>query len=282
MSEQSAVTDSSPRTDRTDPNLSTWTQSAPAYETHFNWNDAGERVAVQQVADAVRGGRVLDVGVGAGRTSWLLGLLTHQYTGVDSTPAMVSAAARNCPWADIRLGDASALDFADESFDLVFFSNAGIDSMNHAQRSRALSEFARVLRPDGILLYSTLNRSGPFFGAHPGPLHAPGKLPTPYRVGRFAARAMLHPGAHLSGFRHVRQHADQFEDHGDWAIDTMPTHDWSLVVHYITTRGARAEVTEHGFGATTLLDQYGLPIEDSEAGVDTAWFYVLARHHAEG
>lgn len=258
-------------------NDSTWTQSASTYQTHFNWNDAGERIVIQQVAGEVRGARILDVGVGAGRTSWLLGLLTNSYIGVDYTPAMVEAARRNCPWADIRLGDACALDFEDDSADLIFFSNAGIDSLGHADRARALSEFARVLRADGILIYSTLNRSGPFFGAHPGPIHPSGRFPSPYRVGRFAARAVLHPTMHLAGFRNVHQHADLFEDHQDWAIDTMPTHDWSLVVHYITTAGARAEVAEHGFGSTSLLDQFGNSVEEPDPATGSAWFYVLTR-----
>lgn len=260
-----------------DANNATWTQSASVYRTHFNWNDAGERIAIRQVSGLARGARILDVGVGAGRTSWLVGLLTNDYIGIDYTPAMVDVARQNCPWADIRLGDATSLDFDDDSFDLVFFSNAGIDSLGHQERSGALSEFARVLRPGGLLLYSTLNRSGPFFGAHPGPNHAPGKLPTPYRLGRFAARAALQPSAHLAGFRNVRRHAKLFEDHGDWAIDTIPTHAWSLVVHYITTAGARAEVAAHGFESTALLDQYGDPVEDNGPASGSAWFYVVTR-----
>lgn len=276
MSERPTHT-TTPEPTSVDGNSPVWTQSASTYRTHFNWNDAGERIAIRQVADQVRGARILDVGVGAGRTSWLVGLLSGDYTGIDYTPAMVDTARQNCPWADIRVGDACALDIESDSVDFVFFSNAGIDSLDHERRSRALAEFARVLRPDGILVYSTLNRSGPFYGAHPGPIHAPGKLPSPYRVGRFVARAGLQPRSHLAGFQNVRRHANLFEDHGDWAIDTMPTHDWSLVVHYITTAAAREEVRAHGFGSTALVDQYGAPVDTTDTAASSAWFYVITR-----
>ncbi|MBB2890156.1 class I SAM-dependent methyltransferase [Flexivirga oryzae] len=264
-----------------DTNGSTWTHTAPVYSEHFNWNDAGERIAIQQVADEVRDTRILDVGVGAGRTSWLVGLLTHDYVGIDYAPAMVEAARKNCPWADIQLGDARALTFADDSFDMIFFSNAGIDSLNHDDRSRALDEFARVLRPGGRLIYSTLNRCGPFYGAHAGPTHAPGKLPTPYRAVRFAARAALRPGEHLAGFRNVHHNSAVFEDHGDWAIDTMPTHSWSLIVHYITPDAARTEVADHGFDSATVLDFDGQLLDDASLVARSPWFYVLARRHSD-
>lgn len=267
-------------TTRLDANSQAWAREAAFYGDQFDWNDAGERVAIHLVADEVRGGQVLDVGVGTGRTTWLLSLLTAHYVGVDYTPAMVRLARVGCPWADIRLGDARVLEFPDASTDFVFFSNAGIDSLSHDDRGLALTEFARVLRPGGVLVHSTLNRLGPFYRAGPGPVKPPGaRFAGVYRTARFAARAVRSPQDHVAGFRNVRAHRSLFEDHGDWAIDTMPTHRWSLLVHYATTATAAQEVAARGFDRIRLIDRYGGAVEPGDAAAHSAWFYLIARRN---
>lgn len=50
--------------------------------------DAGERAALLRVADDVRGQAVLDIGVGVGRTTTLLRLLTDRYEAADYAPHM--------------------------------------------------------------------------------------------------------------------------------------------------------------------------------------------------
>lgn len=261
---------------RIDTNVDTWSALCDVYSHDFNWNSDGERVAIRHVADVVRGGRVLDVGVGAGRTAWLVSLLTPQYTGIDYAARMVESARRNCPWADIRIGDARGLEFDDESFDFVFFSNAGIDSLNHQDRTTALAEFSRVLRPGGVLIYSTLNRQGPFYKCGPGPVASKKTVVSDiYAASRFVARVALRPREHLNAFKHIRHHRLLFEDHGDWAIDTMPTHEWSLVVHYTTPRAAVAETTRCGFESTVLIDAAGRFLNPPDPDTDAAWFYVV-------
>ena len=108
-----------------------------------------------------------------GRTTSLLRLVSSDYVGIDYTPELVELCRRRHPDADIRLGDARDLsDIADGSQGLVVFSNNGIDAVDHDGRERVLSEAHRVLGAGGVLCYSTLNKDGPLFGAHPG--NAPG------------------------------------------------------------------------------------------------------------
>ena len=50
------------------------------------------------------------------------------------------------------------LDFAaDNSYDFVLFSYNGIDHLELPERERALSEMKRVLRPGGIMAFSSHN-----------------------------------------------------------------------------------------------------------------------------
>ena len=79
----------------------------------------------EQIAEAARidaGDRVLDVGCGTGvlaRAAADRVELAQQVTGLDRNEGMLAVARRVRPQIDWRQGDASALPFADNSFDVV-------------------------------------------------------------------------------------------------------------------------------------------------------------------
>jgi SAM-dependent methyltransferase len=117
-----------------------------------------ERAALELLADDLGRMDMLDLGVGAGRTTWFFAARAKSYLGLDCAPAMVERARAELPAYDFVVGDASRLDFAaDGSYDLVLFSFNGIDHLDLAGRVRALDEMVRVLRPGGTLLFSTHN-----------------------------------------------------------------------------------------------------------------------------
>ena len=70
---------------------------------------------------------ILDIGTGAGFFPLLLAPLGHEVTGVDLSEKMVQEARKNCLAAGVparfRKMDAQALDFADESFDVILSRN---------------------------------------------------------------------------------------------------------------------------------------------------------------
>jgi SAM-dependent methyltransferase len=104
------------------------------------------------------GTRILDLGVGAGRTTpWLLER-GSSYVGIDYAPAMVDAARELHPDAEFQVGDAADLsDWDDQAFDVVVFSYNGIDYLDDDARSRCLAEIRRVLVPGGLYVFSTHN-----------------------------------------------------------------------------------------------------------------------------
>jgi SAM-dependent methyltransferase len=136
------------------------------YGTASDWTDPGEAAAMAWLAEEVRGQPVLDVGVGGGRTVPLLRAVSDDYTAVDYMPEMVDLCRRNHPGVRVLQMDARDLSrFADRSFALVMFSFNGIDAVDYAGRLAILREFARVLRPGGVVLFSTHNRQGPSYRA---------------------------------------------------------------------------------------------------------------------
>jgi ubiquinone/menaquinone biosynthesis C-methylase UbiE len=102
---------------------------------------------------------VLDLGVGGGRTTSYLSRVASRYVGVDYSEAMIHACRRKFPNLDFALADASDLSaFEDASFDAVVFSFNGLDYVvPDEKRLRCLGECHRVLRDEGILMFSSHN-----------------------------------------------------------------------------------------------------------------------------
>ncbi len=107
---------------------------------------------VLDAAGVAPGAEVLDVACGTGvlaREAVRRVGRKGTVTGLDLSAAMLAVADGITPDATWRQGDATALPFADSAFDAVV-SQFGL--MFFPDRSRALREMARVLRPDGRLV----------------------------------------------------------------------------------------------------------------------------------
>jgi SAM-dependent methyltransferase len=102
-------------------------------------------------------GSILDIGIGAGRTTGPLSVQFRQYIGIDYSAAMIKAAKRIYSDCDLRVMDARSLQFEPCSFDCVVFSYSGIDSVGYDDRHKIFREIARVLNPGGYFIYSTKN-----------------------------------------------------------------------------------------------------------------------------
>jgi SAM-dependent methyltransferase len=104
------------------------------------------------------GCRVLDLGVGAGRTTAWLRARAGEYVALDYSEQMVDRARERHPGAEIVVGDAADLSrWADESFDVVVFSFNGIDCLDDDSRDACLRECSRVLAESGRLILSRHN-----------------------------------------------------------------------------------------------------------------------------
>lgn len=121
---------------------------------------------------------VLEIGVGAGRTARYLAPLARHYTGVDYSPVMVRYMKQAMPGIDVQEANFRNLSlFSGMSFDFLFATDNVIDALSHEDRLSALRESNRVLRPGGLLAFSSHNISFRFAFSGPrlkwsrNPLH---------------------------------------------------------------------------------------------------------------
>ncbi|MEM8523531.1 MAG: class I SAM-dependent methyltransferase [Bacteroidota bacterium] len=108
--------------------------------------------------------RILDLGCGTGRTTFPLYQLSYEnIRGVDLTPEMIeSAKALDTHFEldiNFQVGDATNLALEDSHFNAVIFSFNGIMSIpSQTNRNQALQEIHRVLKKDGIFIFTTHDR----------------------------------------------------------------------------------------------------------------------------
>ena len=141
-------------------------------------------------------GRVLDVGAGSGRAAIgvLLARAQATATGVDiysgnwgieeNTPERFMNNARIAGVAGratARVGDMRSLPFADGAFDAVVSSYA-IDHLRRADRPKAISEVARVLKPGGEFLLLIIHVDWRTWLISPLLAHHPSQSPDPWRA----------------------------------------------------------------------------------------------------
>ena len=145
-------------------NKSYWTGRAASYsevnqlelatQQRQKWSDCLHAEIARQFPDrAPESLRVLEVGTGPGFFAILLRELGYDVTAIDLTPAMLEEAKKNAgelagriQWMEMN---AEALSFADESFDMVVSRNL---TWNLPHPEKAYAEWARVLKPGGLLL----------------------------------------------------------------------------------------------------------------------------------
>ncbi len=226
----------------------------------------GEKGAIARIEEDIRGGKLLDLGVGGGRTTPHLLELSPDYIGVDYSAEMVRLARERTPHADIRQMDARDLSALGSGFfDLVFFTGQGIDSVAPDDRLRILESARAALRPSGWFVFSSHNLDGPRGVRLPWPRIGGGLRPTLGELQKFALN--------LVHYRRLRR----LELQGDgYAMLNDDSHNYTMLTHYISRDTAFAQLRRAGFaGEIVCLAQDGTEVSGPDR--TSTWLYYLVR-----
>jgi SAM-dependent methyltransferase len=214
-----------------------------------------ERTILGLVASALPSARMLDIGVGGGRTTVHFATRARQYVGVDYSEGMVAACHARFAGAPYRFGvaDARFLPFGDAAFDFVLFSFNGIDYVSHDDRQRILREIHRVTCRGGKFAFSTHNLA-----------NAPKLLSLRPRVGvrttlrRWALRRRNPP------LRKIMR--------SDWTILQDGALRGGLETYYVRREEQLRQLGGAGFTAPRVFQLDG---RAAEAGAADPWLYYL-------
>lgn len=223
-----------------------------------------ERSIFQRIESELVNARILDIGVGGGRTTPYLLSLTDDYTGVDYVPEFVDTLQTQFSSARFVCADARTLEaLDDDSYDFVLFSYNGLDCVDHLGRLEVLRSVYRVLRPGGRFMFSSHNRDYEYFNK------LPWQRKIVFRPGYLIF--LIHCLYHLP--KHYRN--KKYETYTDeYAIINDGDHRFSLLLYYISVEKQRGQLESVGFGNFEAYDQEGQRIHED---TNSHWIHYLVR-----
>jgi SAM-dependent methyltransferase len=142
------------------------------YDSIDNPLIALEEPAIEPLLAAVPPGTALDAACGTGRLTARLVAHGHRVIGVDGSETMLDKARGRLPDVEFRRGDLLALPLPDESMELAV---CGLALEHCEDLAPPVAELARVLRPEGRLLVSSLHPFAVLLGGGAFFLYAAGR-----------------------------------------------------------------------------------------------------------
>jgi SAM-dependent methyltransferase len=229
-----------------------------------------ETACLSKYEQYLSGRDILDIGVGAGRTSRYLAPLARRYEAIDYSPVMVQYVKRTLPQISVNQADFRDLrSFEDGSFDFVFATANVIDTLSHQDRLRALSEVSRVLRPGGILAFSTHNIH--HMQAFSGP-----RLDwswNPIRLGFDAVKYLL-------GSWNYPRVAPLRTTTPEYALLNDPGHFYACLHYYVARPTVSSQLAGAGMRLLDVFDTRGNVVVETDDDSENPWLLYVGQRYS--
>jgi SAM-dependent methyltransferase len=213
------------------------------------------------------GGRVLELGCGAGRLTGYLAEISPQVEGLDVSDEMLAYARSRYPKARFRRGDIRDLSAeADGSRDVVVAGYNLPDILSDEDRGVLLDEVRRMLEPGGLFVFSTHNLGAADAREKPTDVRRDHPL-------RLAADLVRMP-RRVRNSRRLRR-SERHEP--GYAILNDVSHDFRALHYYISRDRQERQLLEHGFELLECLDLDGGAVAPSKAAAHSSELHYVAR-----
>ncbi|VAW92812.1 hypothetical protein MNBD_GAMMA23-375 [hydrothermal vent metagenome] len=223
--------------------------------------------------------RMLDIGVGTGRTSFTFSAIVNDYTGIDYSHEMIKkckTVIEENESVRFDLQDATDLSqYIDNKFDFILFSMNGLCSVGHDDRVKILSEVYKVISDDGFFFFST-------HSLHTFPNHFPFKIKLP----KFNKRQPLHWAYQwwkllLRRFRIQRLYkgVDTNEICGKpWAILATGDHDFKIQIYHIKPDYQVKQLEDSGFEVVSVYDERGNERDPLKENINEYMYFLCKKN----
>lgn len=225
-----------------------------------------EEVLLERLREQL-GGRLLEVGCGAGRVTGHLLALGADVVAIDISPAMVAATAARHPGARVLEGDLRRLqEVPGAPFDAVLALYNVIDVVDDAGRREVLASAARLLAPGGLLVFSTHNLA-----------YAP-RIRSPFSVRTSRAKTMVGDIVRMPRRARNRSRLRPLEQHGPgYAVLVDEAHEYTLLHYYIGRDEQERQLRDLGLELLECRDLDGREVPPGAAVDDCSELHFVAR-----
>jgi len=146
------------------------------------------------------------------------------------------------------------------------FAYNGLDSVCHEDRLRGLREIHRVLRQDGLFVFSAHNKN------HRNAISSPKMAFTlaPYTQYRNLIDFVR------STYNHLRKRKHQ-QFNGEYSIINDKAHYYAMLTYYIDKENQISQLRETGFETIEMYDTCGNILNIDSDDRNSAWIYYVTR-----
>jgi SAM-dependent methyltransferase len=223
-------------------------------------------IALKYSADFF-GKRVLDLGVGTGRTTRLLLPFCAEYVGIDLSDVMLKVARRQFPTAQLSVLDIREIGtFGPSRFDFVLGPHCILDAVSHSERVKMLADLHTIVAPGGLLVFSSHNRR--YRRAGLGPQFEFSRNPV----------TQLGLAFEFVGNIFRRQRTKQFQVfEKEYAIINDRGCKWRSLHYYIDRATEQRQLAQAGFDLLSVYDEPGRVLGPNDDDSANAMLYYVAR-----
>lgn len=226
-----------------------------------------EVMIIVKYREFISGKHVLDIGCGSGRTTAILKNLSSGYIGLDYSFEMIESCRKRFEGVRFLHGDVRGMsEFKDDEFDCVMFSFNGLDSICHDDRLKGLGEIRRVLKLDGLFVFSSHNRNHRY--AISRPIMEFSRAPCK-QVGNFL-KFLKSTSNRLRNKNH-----QVFNE--QYAIINDIAHNYAMLTYYIDKTHQVSQLKSMGFETIEMYDTLGNVLNLGSEDKDSAWIYYVAK-----
>ncbi|MDR4506129.1 MAG: class I SAM-dependent methyltransferase [Candidatus Scalindua sp.] len=226
-----------------------------------------ETLILEKYQEYILGKCVLDLGCGAGRTAPHLYNLSKNYTGIDYSFEMIEVCRERFKELCFVHGDVRNLNMIEDgSSDFVLFAYNGLDSVSHEGRLIGLREIYRVLRKNGLFVFSSHNRNHRDAISRPSITFTLHIYPMINNIIQFA----------LSTYNHTRNKKKE-QCNEEYSILNDRAHNYSMLTYYIDRKNQISQLAKIGFDVIEMFDTSANVLEHDSDDGDSAWIYYVAR-----